>query len=264
MERHTFDEFRALVYRVSGISLGDHKEVLLSTRIAKRMRVLGMTDYAGYLEHVLGDETGMELVHLVDVVSTNVTHFYRERDHFDHIEEKLLEWQAAGRTRFRMWSAACSTGEEPYSLAMTTLDASRTPALDVRILGTDISVSALAAARMGVYSVKKIAGLTPEDRLAHISRTRSGDYAVSDRVRSLVTFSQINLAAPPFVMRGPFDVIMCRNVMIYFDIDVRNRLISEMRRLLAPGGLLVLGHAESLAGMQTGLRSIGPSVYVSQ
>lgn len=262
MDRRTFDAFRELVRDTTGISLSENKEVLLCARLAKRMRALGLDDYEGYLQHVLEDHSGDELVMLVDAVSTNVTSFFREQDHFDFAARLMRKWEEEGRTRVRLWSVACSSGEEPYSLGMVLRDNMSSPALDARILATDIAVSALEAGRRATYSAEKVARVPSAFAQKYLRRTSSGAYRVTQDVRDLVTFARLNLSSPPFPMSGPFDLIVCRNVMIYFDPTTRSELLAEMERLLRPGGgVLMLGHAESLTGMESGLKVVAPSVY---
>lgn len=260
MDRAVFDRFREVIYDSCGISLGEHKDVLLAARLAKRMRALGIGEYRDYLDYVLSEETGAEHVSMLDAVCTNVTSFFREEPHFDVLAAHFRDWQA-DRGRFRFWSAACSTGEEVYSIAMTLADAAVRPDLDVRILGTDISTTALAAAQAARYPVAKVVS-SGRAVSSHFTGEADGILAVRPAIRRMATFRRLNLAKPPFPMKGPFDAIFCRNVMIYFDDPVRARLLAEMEHLLAPGGLLFLGHAESLAGFDTGLRSVVPSVFI--
>jgi chemotaxis protein methyltransferase CheR len=259
------DRFREIIYAESGIALSPRKEALLSARLGKRMRALGIASYDEYLRFLETEQGVDEIVPLLDAVSTNVTSFYREASHFDIVRDVVASWVAHGQKRLRFWSAACSTGEEPYSLAMTLADEFDTGALDMRILATDISTQALAQAEGGRYEPRKIAGI-PEDQIArHMVRSiNDGEitYTVTPDIRRMVHFTRLNLSQPPFPMRGPLDMVFCRNVMIYFDNDVRLRLLTEIERLLRPGGYLFVGHAESLAGMMSGLKYVAPSVYV--
>lgn len=265
MEKVIFDRFRAIVYEKSGISLNDGKEALVSARVAKRMRALGYTDHRKYLEHVSNDVSGAEVVHLIDAISTNVTSFFREPVHFDLLTELVKQWLEEGQTRFRIWSAASSTGEEPYTIAMTMLEATRGARVDIRILATDISTAVLEKCRQGTYSSEKVASVPPALRERYFTENRgAGTYTVKNSVRDLITFRRLNLSHPPFPMKGPFDVVLCRNVMIYFDNTVRGHLLQEVHRLLKPGGYLMVGHAESLTGILTSLKVVRPSVYVKR
>lgn len=262
--RDDFDEIRALVYARSGITLGEGKQALVSARVGKRMRSLGLEDFGAYLAYVKGEGGEEEVVHLLDAISTNVTSFFREPAHFDFIRDEVRGWLAAGQRRFRFWSAASSTGEEPYTLAMTLADLGADGGMDARILATDISTRVLREAQRGIYPAARAASV-PADRLSrHFLRVRDGEteaFEARASLREMVVFRRLNLALPPFPMKGPMDVILCRNVMIYFDARVRERLVAEFHRLLKPGGYLLIGHTESLTGLSTPFRPLRPSIY---
>ncbi len=258
--RREFEHFRRLIHDVSGIALGENKDALLSARVARRMRELRMDDHGAYLDHVLNDVSGEEVCLLIDAVSTNVTSFFREAQHFDVLARHLEQVRDAGATDVRLWSAACSTGEEPYGMAMVASEVFPATSTRVRILATDISADVLATARAGRYPKDRVARVPLEYRKM-IRPAGDGEWEVVPPVRSLVTFARMNLSASPFPMAGPFEVIMCRNVMIYFQPETRRALVAEAERLLAPGGLLMLGHAESLAGIGSSLRPVSPAVY---
>jgi chemotaxis protein methyltransferase CheR len=265
MDTATFERFRQVVYDRSGITLGPSKEALVASRVGKRMRSLGLHEYGEYLDYVLQDRAGDEMVQLLDAISTNVTSFFREPDHFTFLSEVVKGWLTQGQRRFRIWSAAASTGEEPYTLAMTLCEALQEPGVDARILGTDISTRVLQACAAGVYGATKLRGVPADLRQKYFDRCDDGGqecFAVKPRLAGMVSFSRLNLSTPPFPMRGPFDVVFCRNVMIYFDAEVRRRLLLEICRLLRPGGYLMVGHAESLTGMLLGLKVVKPSIYV--
>ena len=264
MSRSTFARFRSLIYRLSGIALGEGKEGLVRARVSKRLRALRIDDYDQYFDHLMADVTGDEIIHLLDVISTNVTSFFREESHFRVLSEAARRWEGEGRRRLRLWSAACSTGEEPYSMAMTLLEAFEGRAMDLRILATDLSTRALERARQAVYVPEKLGGV-PEDfrrRYFEADRRNPGAFRAGAALRKSVAFARLNLAEVPFPMSGPFDAVFCRNVMIYFDGEVRRRLVAEIRRLLRPGGYLIVGHSESLTGMAGDFKNVGPSVYV--
>jgi len=265
VDKRTFNKIREIVYEKSGISLREQKEALVSARVSKRMRSLGIADSRDYLKYVMEDESGAELVCLIDVISTNVTNFYREADHFDFLTDVFSNWVDDGQKRFRFWSAASSTGEEPYTMAITLLEVLKGRSVDLKILGTDISTIVLEKSRTGVYDAKKIEPVPQifRERYFHkIKNNGSVEYAVKDFIKKLVVFKRLNLSMPPFPMRGPMDVIFCRNVMIYFDNVVRKKLIDEMYRLLKPGGYLMLGHSESLTGIPSDFKAVKPSVYI--
>jgi chemotaxis protein methyltransferase CheR len=266
MDERTFQNFRTLIYEKSGITLGPQKVALVTARVGKRMRTLGLEDYQDYLERVRLDSTGGELVQLLDAISTNVTSFYREAVHFEILASHLQQWMASGQTRFRVWCAASSTGEEPYCLAMTCLEALQgCRGLDLRILATDISTRVLERARRGEYSEDRT-GPVPRPLLQrYFTKFRVGTesgYRANDSLRRVLTFNRLNLAETPYPMKGPFDVIFCRNVMIYFDTAVRTNLVREAHRLLKPGGCLMIGHSESLTGLSVPFKPAQPAVYI--
>ncbi len=264
LDRTTYDKFRQLIYDKSGIKLGDQKEALVSSRIGKRMRELGIADPREYLQWVLNDDSGQELVQLLDVISTNVTSFYREPQHFDLLDSLLRKWWSEGQRKFRIWSAASSTGEEPYTIAIVVMEALGTQASDVKILATDISTRVLEQCRRGEYDRNRVEGVPFMLRDKYFEAVRDdygAVYRVKDRLKSMMSFRRLNLSTPPFPMRGPLDVIFCRNVMIYFDNQVRARLLEDMYRLLKPGGFLMVGHSESLTGLVSRFKPVRPSVY---
>lgn len=267
LDQRTFKRFADLIYREAGIHLADHKQALVSARLGKRMRKLKINDFGEYYRYVQNDPSQSELGHLLDAISTNVTFFYREADHFEVLGSAVKKWEEAGQNRFRLWCAAASTGEEPYTMALTLAE-SLSDLRDAKILATDISRSVLNIARKGEYEAEKLEKISRKLVDKYFTPVggngRERIYRVKDRIKQMVTFAWLNLAAPPFPMRGPLDVVFCRNVMIYFDNAVRQRLLNEMHRLLRPGGYLVVGHAESLSGLAEGFRSVRPSVYVKQ
>jgi chemotaxis protein methyltransferase CheR len=265
MDKSVFEAFRNVVYEQSGISLNDKKEALVSARVGKRMRALGLSEHKEYLDRVLKDETGEEIVQLLDAISTNLTHFFREEHHFDLLREHIADRLAAGQRRFRVWSAGCSTGEEPYSLAMVLSETCDGYDVDTRILATDISTRVLRHAWKGSYPSAKMDNVSSALRGRYFNKEGRGDeahYRIENRIRKMILFRRLNLSVVPFPMNGPLDAIFCRNVMIYFDNAVRKELLDECHRLLKPGGYLMVGHAESLAGMLCGFKLIKPSVYV--
>lgn len=257
-----FARFRDIVYDACGIALGEGKESLVSARIGKRMRQLGLEEFGTYLDLLKADGDGEEMIHMLDAISTNTTSFFREYEHFDFITEQVSRWRAEGQTRFRFWSAASSSGEEPYSLAMTLAECGQGPGSDTRILATDISTRILDAAQAGTYSPNKLDGIPR----AYLGRwfepaPEAPSLAVRASLKSMISFRRLNLSQPPFPMKGPFDIILVRNVMIYFDGPTREALVRECHRMLRPGGFLLVGHAESLNGLNTGFACLRPSIY---
>ena len=266
MQPRHFRRFCEIAYSRAGILLKEGKESLVAARVAKRMRALGLSSEKDYLDHLDAEGAEEELVNFLDAISTNFTGFFREPDHFTALDELVRERIAAGRRRLRIWSAASSSGEEPYTIAITVAEALEQTgcrSLDHRILATDISTRVLARARAGVYTEHALGPVDRGLRSRHFTRRVNGQrlFEVKDALKESVVFKRLNLSTPPFPMRGPLDVVFCRNVMIYFDRRVRQALVAEIERLLAPDGVLFTGHAETLAGIDTGLRAVRPSVY---
>jgi len=261
MKESSYVALRDFVYDRTGIQLGDSKQALVMARVAQRLRALGLSDPDAYIRDVLGEENEDEIVHLLDAISTNFTSFFREAIHFEQLSGFLKEWRAEGRRRFRIWCAAASTGEEPYTLSMICQETLGEDA-DLRILATDISTRVLDSCRCAVYH---------ESRMEAIPRNSSrrwfdppdaqGFCKASAALRAPLAFARLNLMETPYPMRGPFDVVFCRNVMIYFDNHGRTKFVSEAARLVRPGGYLFVGHAESVAGLAAGFKGVAPSVY---
>jgi chemotaxis protein methyltransferase CheR len=261
MKKDTFKQFCSIIYQRSGISLGEKKEALVAARVGKRTRTLGLDTIEEYLSYVNNDQSGDEIIHLLDAISTNVTYFFRETEHFNLITQCFLDWYSHGKRSFRFWSAGCSSGEEPYSIAITLLEALQEKQVpDIKILATDLSTKVLSTASNGMYDPKKVADIPALIMQKYFEKSHD-TYRVSNSIRSLVTFCRLNLSNIPYPMSGPMDMILCRNVMIYFDQTFRKQLISEYHRLLKPGGYLLVGHSESLTGMTNGFKTVSPSVY---
>jgi chemotaxis protein methyltransferase CheR len=263
MKKHSFDRIREIVYETSGISLSVRKEALVSARVGKRMRALGITSYEEYLEF-LEDNNPEELVGLLDAVSTNVTSFFRESHHFEFIADEVAGWYEQGQRRFRFWSAACSTGEEPLSLAMVLREALPYPDVNLRILATDICTETLQTCELATYPERKVTPIPLDLRSRWFTARGKGAerlWTAKPVLTDSIVYRRMNLSTPPFPMKGPMDAVFCRNVMIYFDDPVRIRLLEEIGRLLKPGGLLIVGHAESLAGILSNFKYVRPSVY---
>lgn len=260
-----FDEIRELTYRIAGIDLRDGKQSLVQSRLTRRLRRLGLPDFGSYLTHLRQDSSGVELAEMIDALTTNKTSFFRESRHFEFLTEHVLRPAAAERRQLRFWSAGCSTGEEPYSLALSVLAVNAPAAVrsEVRILATDISAEVLAKARKAVYDERQVADVPPHvlrSGFRQVSR-QPAQWQVDDEARALVRFARLNLMGD-WPMRGPFDAILCRNVMIYFDKPTQERLVQRFSDLLAPGGYLIVGHSESLTGVRHRLRYVRPAVYV--
>jgi chemotaxis protein methyltransferase CheR len=262
---HDYELFRTLIYEKSGINLGDKKQQLLRARLGKRLRGSGFESYRAYYEHVRNDSSGAELCALIDAVSTNTTHLFREKLHFDFLAKTLLQqlddrrWRAANST-LRVWSAGCSTGDESYSLAMTVDNTLAQTGLDWRILATDISTRVLEKARAGVYESHRLGTVPPEFRVRYFVPADAA-VQVCPALRKRITFAQFNLMSPRFPFRHGFHYIFCRNVMIYFDRPTQQRLVAQFAAQLQPGGHLLIGHSESLNAIQHPLEYVQPTIY---
>jgi len=263
--RREFEQIRELTYRVSGIQLPPGKELLVKSRLSKRLKMLGIPSFKEYLALVQSDKSGQELAAMIELLTTNKTDFFREPQHFDYLRKHILSRFPEEKKKLRIWSAGCSTGEEPYTIAIVLTEAlDEIGSVDMRILATDISTKVLGIAREGIYSRENLAGVPPELRHKYFVRTvgpTGGEcYRVHDKLKSLVKFARLNLMSD-WPMKGPFDVIFCRNVMIYFDKQTQRMLIKRFANLLESGGYLFTGHSESLMGMVDSLRYIQPAIY---
>ena len=261
LETTHFNQIKTLLYETSGIDLKPGKENLVKNRLASRLRTLGLNDFDHYLSYIEQDRSKQELTILIDSMTTNKTSFFRETPHFEFIEKKLLPiWSR--KTSVRLWSAGCSSGEEPYSLSMLLLDKLANPS-SARILATDISDTILNTARKATYSQEQIADVPAPYKKTYLQMNTQGGqslFSVAQQVRSLVRFANLNLMAP-WPMKGPLDLILCRNVMIYFDRPTQERLINRYYDMLSPGGHLFIGHSESMSSVQHSYDYIQPAIY---
>lgn len=268
MDPKTFAEFRELIYSESGIALGKDKAPLLLNRISRRLRKLQLDSPEAYLTIVRSGSGGEELNFLLEAISTNTTHFFREKHHFTIFQERLRKLVAGGAQQIRVWCAASSSGEEPYTLAMVANETLGGAKVDFRILATDLNVEVLRQAVEGVYEPQQLREAPQSYIDKYFTRKKgergSHEFHVAPKLKELIVYKKLNLTHQPFPMKGPFDIIFCRNVMIYFDRPVRQTIITEFERLLSPGGLLVLSHSENLLGIEHSLESNGQSTYVKR
>lgn len=257
-----FSQFQKLIYKIAGISLSDAKKVLLAGRLSKRVRHYQMSSFAEYYRMVSGPQAGGELQVMVDLLTTNETYFFREGKHFDFLRQRILAGRPAGR-QFDVWSAACSTGEEVYTIAMVLADE-----LGIdgpwSIMGSDISTQVLRMASGGHYPMERTRGMPPEYLKKYCLkgvREQEGTFLIDPRLRNHVRFSQVNLNEKlPDV--GSFDVIFLRNVMIYFDQETKRKVVAQLSQRLKPGGYFIIGHSETLNGINETLRAVQPTIYV--
>ncbi|MEA3227089.1 MAG: protein-glutamate O-methyltransferase [Planctomycetota bacterium] len=270
LSKRDFRKISDMVYKHCGINLHAGKKELVRARLAKLLRLGNFKTFPEYMKHVMGDKTGKEFSTLIDSLSTNLTSFYRERQHFQYMREKLLPRMMEQRRkessfRVRGWSAGCSSGEEPYSIAMTLLEAiAGQGRWDAKVLATDISTTILETAQKGVYCKERVAPVPPLERNKYFkTRRQNGEevFEVSKSLRDIVIFKYLNLLEG-WPVKGPLDFIFCRNVIIYFDKPTQQRLISRYWDLLGPGGVLFTGHSESLTGIEHKFDYIQPTIYM--
>ena len=262
-----FIRFQTLIHEEAGIWLAPIKKALLAGRLGRRLRTLGIAAWRDYYELVISDEA--ERVRMLDAICTNETHFFREPRHFEFLAERVFpawrEQADAGRRphRVRVWSAACSTGEEPYSLAMTLLTAFPT-GWELEVLATDLSTKVLERAQRAVWPMEKAAEIPEAHRKAFMLRgfgAQEGLMKAGPEIRSIVRFARVNLVGD-WPASPPFDLVFCRNVLIYFDRTVKARVIERLLGRLDPHGYLFLGHAESLGGLSSQVQPVIPTVYM--
>ncbi len=264
-----FRNFSALIYEKSGINLHHGKRELLKARLAKVLRQFDFESVGEYYDHLMKDTSGDAFIPLLDVISTNLTAFLREPKHFEFLAETavpelFLQGGSRGSGPIRIWCAGCSSGEEAYSIAMTLLEAlPENRHSDLSILGTDISTRMLQLAERGVYEAARV------DKVPYAMRRQyfqkgvnrwSGFYRVKSAVRDLVRFQRLNFIEP-FAFSHPFEVVFCRNVMIYFDKQTQEGLVNRFHEVLQSPGYLFIGHSESLTGIHHRFRYVRPSVY---
>ncbi|TAJ34644.1 MAG: chemotaxis protein CheR [Bosea sp. (in: a-proteobacteria)] len=257
----------ALVYEQAGIVIREHKEAMTRGRLARRVKALGLNSVAEYCAFLKTPQAAGELPELINAVTTNHTAFFRERHHFDHLRKdvmpRLVQERASRRGRIRIWSAACSSGEEPYSIAASCREAiGNRHDIDFKILATDIDTDILARAEAGIYPTDLIERLPADVKplMKLEGNAARGEVRMADEMRRMIAFKRLNLIEK-WPMSGPFDVIFCRNVFIYFDTQTKASILDRFVTLLAPGGFLYLGHSESLPQPHANLRLIGRTIY---
>lgn len=266
-----FLRFQQLIEEETGIHLSDAKRPLLIARLAKRVRQLGMTTFGQYFERVVSNVDPLERVRMYDAISTNETRFFREPRHFELLTTDLFpRWKreaAQGKRAksIRIWCAGCSTGEEPYSLAMSLLESFDADEWDLRIDATDLSTRVLEIARQGVWPARKTVDI-PHPLLRRYmlrgTKSQEGLVKAGEALRRIIRFGRLNLKDDPYPMAADYDLVFCRNVLIYFSHVQRTRVVRNLLSHLTPGGYFFIGHAETLAGIAEGPRTVIPTVYV--
>jgi chemotaxis protein methyltransferase CheR len=264
-----FMRLGSFIHSNFGIKMPENKKVMVESRLRKRLRKLNMTSYRDYCEYLFSKQ-GMEkeLVNLIDVITTNKTDFFREPDHFHFLHHSILPEMVNGRyKRLSIWSAACSTGEEPYSLAMAMGEFARSypdRRFDYSIIATDISAEVINKAKTAVYHEKRIESMPVELKKNYLLRSKDTSkklVRIIPELRNKVTFRLLNLMDDDFKLDGKMDIIFCRNVIIYFDRETQKDLLDRVCRHLKIGGYLFMGHSEVLTGLDLPMESIAPTVY---
>jgi chemotaxis protein methyltransferase CheR len=263
LKKAQFERISQLVGQLAGINLHPGKQELVRARLAKRLRALGLKSFDAYMEYLDHDHPEGEVVAMIEAMTTNKTSFFREPQHFHYLRRQIVP--GLRNRKIRVWSAGCSSGEEPYSTAILLEEAIQDHALwDIEILATDLSSPMIAHARKGVYGTNHLRDVPPlliSKYFTCIETRPVRRYQVVELLRRRVHFARLNLMGE-WPMRGPFDVIFCRNVMIYFDKVVQEQLVDRYWKLLKPGGHLFVGHSESLAGSPHKFRYVQPAIYV--
>lgn len=264
-----FERLRRLIYAESGIHLGPDKKTMLEIRLKRRLKSLEVSSMREYCERVFASDEGKrEVIHLIDVVTTNKTDFFREAGHFDYLTSKALPELAArfGTSRnMLVWSAGCSTGEEPYTLAIVLSEyAQAVPGFRFRILATDISTEVLEKAQLGIFKRELVKPVPMALQRAYFMRSRDREsdlVRVVPELRALIEFKRLNLMDNDYDLPQAPEIIFCRNVIIYFDRPTQERLLQKLTSRLASGGYFFAGHSESLQGMDLPLTAVAPSAY---
>lgn len=257
-----FSLFQSLIYRIAGISLADSKKILLIGRLQRRLREHRLTNFSDYYRLVTNRAYAVELQTMVDLLTTNETYFFRESRHFDFLREEILSRRPLSRG-FRIWSAASSSGEEAYSMAMIIAE-TLPPTTQWEVFGSDISTQVLAKARAGHYPIERNEGIPEACRrkyCVHGAEEQGKTFMIAPALRQRVRFAQVNLTQPIASQGGLFDVIFLRNVMIYFDADTKRKVVANLIPHLQQGGYLIVGHSESLNGITDKLSPLRPTIY---
>jgi chemotaxis protein methyltransferase CheR len=266
-----YERLSRVIYSECGIKMPHSKKVMLEARLRKRLRVLGITSFSRYCEYLFSTE-GLEneLISMIDVVTTNKTDFFREPKHYDFltnvaVPEMMNHYGAGMRRDLKIWSAGCSTGEEPYTIAMVLSEfREANPGFEFMILGTDISTKVLDRAARAVYKMERADPVPALMKKKYLLRSRDRQknlVKIVPELRGYVRFRRLNFMQEDFDMREPMDLIFCRNVIIYFDRQTQERLLNRLYDHLIPGGYVFMGHSETLSGLRVPLVSAGPTVY---
>jgi chemotaxis protein methyltransferase CheR len=262
LSEDNFKFIKSLLYDTAGINIPDHKQQMVFNRITKRIQGLDIKSFNDYIQYVEKNED--EIINLINALTTNVTHFFRESHHFDHLKNEIQSLINNGQKRIRIWSAGCSIGAEPYSSAMTIDNIlPNQSGIDIKILATDIDTNALAFARKAIYAERLLKGLPKVYLTKYFDKVEADEPSIKikEKLRKIVYFNHLNLNLKDWPMTGPFDIIFCRNVLIYFDKAKQQEYVSKMIHLLKDNGYLYLGHSENSVMADRNLKICGPTIY---
>lgn len=259
-----FKKFSDLVYQKTGINLHYGKKQLLQSRVNKILRKRNIASYKDYYKLIVDDESSQELVDFINLISTNVTHFFREEKHFEFMKTIWYQHQIKQKNnKVDIWSAACSSGEEPYSIAIQLNELFDAQKTNISILASDISTKVLNLAKNGIYPYSRVENLPQHIVRKYFQKgikNGEGFVRIKNNIKSQISFQSINLIEP-FQGVKEFDIVFCRNVMIYFDTITKQHIVNRLTAHIKPGGYLFIGHSESLNGLSTGLRYVQPAIY---
>ncbi len=257
-----------MLYDRFGIHLEDQKRILVAGRLNKRVRTLGLASFSEYFKFLRADQSGDELSELINRLTTNHSFFFREHDHFEFIVKTVLpelekKFKTGSRLPLRIWSAGCAAGEEVYTLAMILREhfGPGIDSMDVGLIATDISLAALTEAKTAIYAENKVQHVPHIYAAKYFSKTAAGDFAVSGDIKKMVLFKRLNLMTETFPFQGAFDIVFCRNVMIYFDNESRRKLVSSIYNYIKPEGYFFIGHSESLQRDTCPFHYVRPAIY---
>ncbi len=263
MSQKNFDQVKEVAYVLTGIKLTDHKKNMIYSRLARRIRQRGLNSFDDYC-HLLNQQGNDEATEFVNAITTNLTSFFRENHHFEYLKNsvfpELIKKNSRSR-KVRVWSAGCSTGEEPYSIAICVSEQMPIGSWDIKVLATDLDTNVVAHAKRGVYQDDRIESIDEGRSRKWFLRDANGsEVRVKRSLQELITFKPLNLLER-WPMKGPFDVIFCRNVVIYFDKETQRKLFNRYADMLAPGGYLFIGHSENLHKVCNRFESLGKTIY---
>lgn len=258
-----FEYFRDIVYNESGIKLSDKKIALMQSRIMRRLRSLQLSNYSMY-KNYLSDNYDDEIIHFINAVTTNKTDFFRENQHFEYLSDVVLPELSKKYKTIKAWSAGCSTGEEPYSIAITLNEFAEKNKIDVKILATDIDTAVLEHAYAGIYKYETVQNVKMDVLKKYFYRGRGdneGFFRIKDFLKKTITFKRLNFQMEKYPMKKKFNVIFCRNVIIYFDKETQKKLFEKFYNYLEDDGYLFIGHSENLTGVSDKFIHLGRTIY---